>query len=111
MKRDIFLPCSRPIKGYQPVVYTNGAFVKYAAVELAAKGIRCNAVSPGMVNTPLIDKQVYSEEDKSKDMSLYPLKRYRKPEEIAFAIIYLLSNASAWVTGTNLVIDGGRSLK
>ena len=87
------------------------AFVKYAAVELAAKGIRCNAVSPGMVNTPLIDKQVYSEEDKSKDMSLYPLKRYGKPEEIAFAIIYLLSNASAWVTGTNLVIDGGRSLK
>ena len=87
------------------------AFVKYAAVELAAKGIRCNAVSPGMVNTPLIDKQVYSEEDKSKDMSLYPLKRYGKPEEIAFAIIYLLSDASAWVTGTNLVIDGGRSLK
>lgn len=87
------------------------AFVKYAAVELAAKGIRCNAVSPGMVNTPLIDKQVYSEEDKSKDMSLYPLKRYGKPEEIAYAIIYLLSDASAWVTGTNLVIDGGRSLK
>lgn len=87
------------------------AFVKYAAVELAVKGIRCNAVSPGMVNTPLIDKQVYSEEDKSKDMSLYPLKRYGKPEEIAYAIIYLLSDASAWVTGTNLVIDGGRSLK
>ena len=39
------------------------------------------------------------------------MKRYGKPEEVAFAIIYLLSNASAWVTGTNLVIDGGRSLK
>lgn len=87
------------------------AFVKYAAVELATKGIRCNAVSPGMVHTPLIDKQVYSEEDKFKDMSLYPLKRYGKPEEVAHAIIYLLSDASSWVTGTNLVIDGGRSLK
>lgn len=87
------------------------AFVKYGALELAGKGIRCNAVSPGMVNTPLIEKQVYSEEDKQKDMALYPLKRYGEPEEVAHAIIYLLSDASSWVTGTNIVIDGGRSLK
>lgn len=46
-----------------------------------------------------------------KDIEQYPMKRYGKPEEVAFAIIYLLSDASAWVTGTNLVIDGGRSLK
>ena len=47
----------------------------------------------------------------SYDVEQYPMKRYGKPEEVAFAIIYLLSDASAWVTGTNLVIDGGRSLK
>lgn len=87
------------------------AFVKYAALELAGKGIRCNSVSPGMINTPFIQGQAYSGEDKQKDMSLYPLKRYGKPEEVAYAIIYLLSDAAAWVTGTNLVIDGGRSLK
>jgi NAD(P)-dependent dehydrogenase (short-subunit alcohol dehydrogenase family) len=47
----------------------------------------------------------------AKDMAQYPLKRYGEPEEIAYAIIYLLSDAASWVTGTNLVIDGGRSLK
>lgn len=87
------------------------AFVKYAALELAGKDIRCNAVSPGMVNTPLINKQDYSEEDRQKDMAFYPLKRYGEPEEVAHAIIYLLSDAASWVTGTNLVIDGGRCLK
>lgn len=50
-------------------------------------------------------------EDVAKDIDVYPLKRYGKPEEVAHAIIYLLSDASLWVTGTHLVIDGGRSLK
>ena len=47
------------------------------------------------------------EEDEKK----YPLGRYGEPRDIALSIIYLLSNASAWVTGTNMVIDGGISLK
>lgn len=87
------------------------AFIKYSALELAGKKIRCNAVSPGMVNTELIKSLPVSEIDMQKDMSLYPLKRYGEPEEIAHAIIYFLSDASSWVTGSNLVIDGGRSLK
>lgn len=87
------------------------AFVKYAALELAGKGIRCNGVCPGMVNTPFIKRGVFSEAEISKDLEFYPLKRYGEPHEIAYAIIYLLSDASAWVTGSNLVIDGGRSLK
>lgn len=86
-------------------------FMKYAALELAPKKIRCNAVSPGMVNTEFIAKRNFSEEDLQRDMSMYPLKRYGEPEEVAYAIIYLLSDASKWVTGSNLVIDGGRSLK
>ena len=44
-------------------------------------------------------------------MQQYPLKRYAEPQEIAYAIIYLLSDAASFVTGSNLVIDGGRSLK
>lgn len=87
------------------------AFVKYAAIELASKGIRCNAVSPGMVNTELIKNLSVSQDDLQKDMQQYPLKRYAEPEEIAYAIIYLLSDAASFVTGSNLVIDGGRSLK
>lgn len=87
------------------------AFVKYAALELSSKGIRCNGVCPGMVQTPFIDRKAFSDEDLAKDIEKYPLKRYGMPEEVAHAIIYLLSDAATWVTGTNLVIDGGRSLK
>ena len=85
--------------------------MKYAALELAGKGIRCNAVHPGRINTPLISNRMLTEEDVSKDVEQYPLKRYGEPSEVAHAIIYLLSDAASWVTGTNLVIDGGRSLK
>ena len=84
------------------------SFMKNAALELAAKRIRCNAVLPGMVETPLKEgKSNITEEQWELNRQLYPLKRFGKPEEIAFGIIYLLSDASAWVTGTELVIDGG----
>ena len=109
------------ISGYNNIAPANGiygasksalsAYMKYAALELAGKGIRCNAVHPGRVNTPLIANRLLSQEDVTKDMAQYPLKRYAEPEEVAYAIIYLLSDASSFVTGSNLVIDGGRSLK
>lgn len=109
------------ISGYNNVAPANGiygtsksalgAYMKYAALELARKGIRCNAVHPGRIKTPLISNCLLTEEDITKDIELYPLKRYGEPEEVAHAIIYLLSDASSWVTGTNLLIDGGRSLK
>jgi NAD(P)-dependent dehydrogenase (short-subunit alcohol dehydrogenase family) len=63
-----------------------------------------------MVETPLINNSVYSSEDKEKNIAKYPLKRYGRPQEIAFGILYLLSDASSWVTGTSLIIDGGISL-
>lgn len=85
------------------------AYMKYAALELAPKGIRCNAVHPGRVETPLIH-QVTDEEAIKADVAKYPLGRYADPKEIAWSIVYLLSDAAAWITGTDLVIDGGRSL-
>lgn len=81
--------------------------MKFCARELATKKIRVNAVNPGMVNTKLIQGGAISEEQHQADMEKYPLKRYGEPEDIAYAIIYLLSNASSWVTGHSLVIDGG----
>ncbi len=81
--------------------------MRFCARELAAKKIRVNTVNPGMVNTKLITGGAISEEQHQLDMQKYPLKRYGEPEEIAWAIIYLLSDASAWVTGHSLVIDGG----
>lgn len=85
-------------------------FMKNAAKELAEKGIRVNSVNPGMVDTPINDYSNVSEEQMQADLMRYPLKRHGKPEEIAYAIIYLLSDAAAWVTGTALKIDGGYSL-
>lgn len=86
------------------------AFVKTAALELAAKGVRCNTVNPGMVKTPLITSGEISEEQLQLDAQKYPLGRYGEPKEIALATVYLLSDASAWITGTELKIDGGISL-
>lgn len=87
------------------------AFVKGAAFELASKGIRINAVCPGMVDTNIMSSGTVTEEQLEADKQTYPLKRYGRPEEIAWAMVYLLSDASAWITGTNLVIDGGFSIK
>lgn len=109
------------ISGYTNTAVANGmygasksaltAYMKYAALELATKGIRCNAVHPGRINTPLINNSLLSQEDINKDIEKYPLGRYGEPQEVAYAIAYLLSDASAWVTGSDLLIDGGRSLK
>lgn len=85
-------------------------FMKFAAKEFAIKKIRCNSVNPGMVHTPLIHEGTLSKEQLEEDMKKYPLKRYGEPLDIAYGIIYLLSDASSWVTGHTLVIDGGRTL-
>ena len=86
------------------------AFMKSAALELAKKGVRCNSVNPGFVETNLTELNALTEELRQIHMEKYPLKRFGKPEDVAFAIIYLLSDASAWVTGTALRIDGGFNL-
>jgi NAD(P)-dependent dehydrogenase (short-subunit alcohol dehydrogenase family) len=86
------------------------AFVKTAALELSAKGVRCNTINPGMVKTPLITSGEISEEQLQLDAQKYPLGRYGEPKEIALATIYLLSDAAAWITGTELKIDGGITL-
>lgn len=86
------------------------SYMRYCAKELAAKSIRVNAVHPGMVETKLIHGGAISEGDMEKDVANYPLGRYGRPEEIAWAIIYFLSDASAWTTGTSLFVDGGSLL-
>jgi len=84
--------------------------MKTCARELAPKKIRVNCVNPGMVETKLIHSGTLTEEQHEQDMQKYPLKRYGRPSDIAFGIIYLLSDASSWVTGTNMFIDGGASI-
>jgi NAD(P)-dependent dehydrogenase (short-subunit alcohol dehydrogenase family) len=83
---------------------------KGMALDLAPKKIRVNCISPAMVETPLIIGDTLTQEQIDADKKSYPLKRYGKPQDIAYAAIYLLSDASSWVTGSNLVIDGGVTL-
>lgn len=84
------------------------AFMRTVALECGPKGIRCNSVNPGMVETALISG--FTEEQKQKEMQNYPLRRFAKPEDIALGVAYLLSDASSFVTGTALKIDGGMTL-
>lgn len=87
------------------------SYIRVAAIELASKKIRVNAVCPGMVDTTIMANGAVSSDDLQQDMQNYPLGRYGQPKEVAWAIIYLLSDASAWVTGTNMIIDGGLLVK
>ena len=83
---------------------------KAMAIDLSSRGIRVNCVNPGMVDTNIFAKGDITKEQLEEDVKNYPLGRYGKPEDIAYAVIYLLSDASKWVTGTNLKIDGGLTL-
>lgn len=85
------------------------AFIQNAALELSAQRIRVNAVCPGTVDTPLIHSGGITDEQLSEDAKKYPLG-YGQPEDIALGIAYLLSDAAKWVTGTNVIIDGGLSV-
>ena len=84
--------------------------MRFCAVELAKKQIRVNCICPGMIDTPLIHNGLLSEEQLQKDMETYPLRRYGTPNDIAYGAIYLLSDASSWITGHTLVIDGGKTI-
>ena len=90
---------------------TKGALLsltKSLALELANKNIRVNSISPGVVNTPMSAKALYNvvADGRKKILESHPLG-FGEAEDIANACIYLLSDASKWITGTNLIVDGG----
>ena len=85
-------------------------FVKSLALEVAPRGIRVNTVHPGITETNIYNNTSITPEQLEQEKAHYPLKRFGKPEEIANAIVFLLSDASKWMTGSQLLIDGGCSL-
>lgn len=102
--------------GFGNVIYSTSkaavsGFVRNAALDLASKGIRVNAVCPGMIETHILDNGKIGSEELEIDKQRYPMKRYGRPEEVAYGIIYLLSDASSFTTGASIVIDGGFTLQ
>ena len=88
-------------------------FSKTAALDLATKKIRVNTISPGVVSTNIFElsDSIYSKKEIEESMVVkYPLQRLGNTNDIAYGAIYLLSDASSWVTGINLIIDGGYTL-
>ncbi|WP_028222348.1 SDR family NAD(P)-dependent oxidoreductase [Paraburkholderia oxyphila] len=83
---------------------------RHAALELAEKGIRVNAVLPGVIDTPLAKGSINV--DMTKVAAAYhPMKRVGRPEEVASAVLFLCSSEASFITGAMLPVDGGASTK
>jgi cyclopentanol dehydrogenase len=80
---------------------------KTTALQYAREGIRCNSVHPGPIVTPMTERRRADPAVYQRMLSRIPLGRYGQPEEVAYAVLYLASDESAFVTGSELVIDGG----
>jgi NAD(P)-dependent dehydrogenase (short-subunit alcohol dehydrogenase family) len=83
------------------------AFTRCVAMDYAQQGVRCNAVCPGLVDTPMAAELISNPERMTQVMQAYPLGRPGTPEEVAKLVLYLASDDSAWVTGGLYPIDGG----
>lgn len=82
---------------------------KTAALEYATKGIRVNAICPGFIDTPMLERMGISDNEKLKKglEQLHPMNRLGSPSEVASGVLWLCSEGASFVTGTTLEIDGG----
>jgi NAD(P)-dependent dehydrogenase (short-subunit alcohol dehydrogenase family) len=87
------------------------SFTKALALELATKNIRVNAILPGFIETDILKNSGIDDDTIKNHLKKYPMGRFGKPEDIANAAIYLLSDASQWTTGSLMTVDGGYSIK
>jgi NAD(P)-dependent dehydrogenase (short-subunit alcohol dehydrogenase family) len=104
-----FLGCTVPQDAY--TVSKGGilALTKSCAVQYGRYGIRCNAICPGPIETPLLRHLWTSEEARDLRLSRIPLGRFGAAQDIVYMALYLASDESAWTTGAWLMVDGGIS--
>ncbi len=82
---------------------------KSTAIQYAAEGIRDNSVHPGTIETPMTEELLAVEGKRAERTNRTPLKRLGRPEDVAYGALYLASDEASFVTGSELVIDGGRT--
>ncbi len=82
-------------------------FTKNTAMQYAKDRIRANSVHPGPIVTPMTETGRSNPENYGRMLSKIPMNRYGRPEEVAYGVLYLASDESSYVTGSELVIDGG----
>jgi NAD(P)-dependent dehydrogenase (short-subunit alcohol dehydrogenase family) len=99
--------CTVPQDAYTASKGAVLALTKSLAVQFGRDGVRVNAICPGPILTPLLADLFPSEEEKMKRLNRIPLGRFGLPEDIAYAALYLASDESSFVTGTEFVVDGG----
>ncbi|MEX0770700.1 MAG: SDR family oxidoreductase [Balneolaceae bacterium] len=81
------------------------------AVELSPKGVRVNAIAPGFIDSPMLRKAFKSDQGRERRvLERTPMKKLGEPEDVACAAVYLASEASKFITGVNLPVDGGNSI-
>ena len=82
-------------------------FTKATAIQYASDGIRANSVHPGPIITPMTEAGRADHDRYALTLSRIPLGRYGRPEEVAYGVLFLASDESSFMTGSELVIDGG----
>jgi NAD(P)-dependent dehydrogenase (short-subunit alcohol dehydrogenase family) len=99
--------CTVPQDAYTASKGAVVSLTRSLAVQYGRQGIRANAICPGPIITPLLERLFPNEEEKEKRLSRIPLGRFGQPEDVVYAALYLASDESSWTTGTTFVVDGG----
>lgn len=84
---------------------------KSVAIDWGYRGIRCNSIKPGYIETSMTKKSKSSSKEYKKRLDRMILKRWGRPSDLVGAIVFLLSDHSSYITGTEIIIDGGWSIK
>lgn len=100
----------REIAHYSSSKAALNMLTKEFAYKLSSYNIRVNTVLPGSINTPLLQKDLYNEALLKESANQIPLKRHGSPNEVAEVILFLISSKASYITGAEIVVDGGLSL-
>lgn len=100
----------REIAHYSSAKAALNMLTREFAYRLSSSNIRVNSVLPGSINTPLLQKDLYNDSLLKEAASQIPLKRHGSPYEVAEVISFLISDKASYITGAEIVVDGGLSL-